>query len=108
MKSEAIDNILESLEGAFVRGKTYFIKTVTYHYVGTVNSVGSIGNNYYIMLEKVIGIGQAGNAADATVQIVTGKAKPEQFEVFPPDHLLRIWVHAITEDQMLTISIRVK
>lgn len=98
---DEIDNILEALEGAFRLGKYYLIKTVTYHYVGSVHSVGHLGDSYYVVLENVVQIMQAGDANNATVLIITGKAAPKQYEEYPPDRKLRLWVHSFTDDQML-------
>lgn len=103
--SNDIDNILESLEGAFPRGHRYFIKTVSYHYIGTVHDIGVIGNHYYVRLENVVGVSQAGSDEDATVKIVTGKRKPEHSERYPPAHLVRIWVQSITEDQEVPLTV---
>ena len=72
-----VEQIIDGLTGDFRVGERYYVFTVTYAYIGTVEKV----TPYAVHLGNTWIISRAGSEADAVTQIVHGKKKPESYEV---------------------------
>jgi hypothetical protein len=74
--NQQVERILDGLTGDFKVGQRYYVFTVTYAYIGTVERVTDFG----VHLADTWIVSEAGSDADAVTKIVHGKAKPSVYE----------------------------
>lgn len=90
MTNQQISDLAEGLTGVYRIGAKYYIFTVSYHYIGTVESVT---REHIIIANDAQIVMAAGDANDSVSNIVQGKAKPQVSET--PHRRIIIERHAI-------------
>lgn len=93
-EEQEINEIMSGLTGPLRIGTIYYVKTVTFHYIGRLSNVGYFLGVPYLELEQCHLTIQAGDSGDAVSKILQGKAKPKQWEDVG---YACIWLHAVTE-----------
>lgn len=85
------NQILDGLTGDFRLGQKYYFFTVTYHYIGAIQSVSP---DVIVLEPGSTIVNKAGSENDAVSQIVAGKRKPEIAET--PGTAIRILRQSLT------------
>ncbi len=77
MTESEVDNVLDGLTGPLRVGQKYYVLSLPFHFIGTVESI----TEKWVVLERGAEIVMnAGSASDAVSKIIAGKQQPEAFE----------------------------